>query len=164
MNWLGLLAVVAAAALLVVARRSAEYDRAGNPALRLRPPATALLPIALYVVAEGLAYRAGESHRLHPHTFYALMALGGALLVLSAALFSFTITVEPRTVVQSFPFLWRRTISLHRLVEIQEDPLIPIVRFSGGGQITVLPLYSGVGGFLEHLRAFHAELSPRSED
>ena len=163
MNWIGLAAIVAAVVLLLIARRSSEYDRAGNPALRLRPPAAALLPMSLYFILEAASFRAGESFRLHPFTFYLLLTMGVLFLLSSALLFNFKITVEPRVVTQSLPPFWRRTLSLTQLEEIQDDPLIRIVRFSGGRQISVIPLYSGVRGFLDYLRQFHAELTSTSE-
>lgn len=164
MNWLGLAATLAALVLLLIARRAEEYDGAGNPALKLRPPAAALLPVGLYFVIHAVSFRFGETYRLHPFTFYALLTFGVLFLLLSAAAFTFRMALEPRAIVQSIPLVWRRSLPLSQMVEIQEDPLIPIVRFAGGRQITILPLYSGVNGFLEYLRQFHAELPGSNEN
>lgn len=162
MNLIGLAAIVAAVALLLLARRADEYDVAGNPALRLRPPAMALLPIALLFLFEAAAYRGGPSFSRAPASFYILLVLGVLALLAAALLFSLRITLEPRRVILQMPLLWRRTIPLSQLVEIQDDALVPIIVFTGDRRITVLPLYSGVSGFLRYLRAFHAELhSPR---
>lgn len=164
MDLLGFVAVVAAVVLLLVSRRAAEHDVAGNPALRLRPPATALLPIALLFFCEALVFRIGPSFTLHPATFYVLLVLGALVLLCSVLLFSLHITVEPKRLVLQIPFLWRRSWPLSQFVEIQDDALIPIIVFAGNRRITVLPLYSGVAGFLDHLRAFHAELADRGRE
>lgn len=158
MNLLGLLAVVASVALLLLSRRSAEFDRAGNPALLLRPPALALLPLAVLFLWGAVSYRTGPSFERAPFAFYALLILGLLALSSSAALFMFRITVEPKRVVRQIPMLWRSVVSLSQLVEIQDDSVIPIVLFTGQRKITILPLYSGVPGFLDHLRSYHAEL------
>jgi len=158
MNVIGFLAVVASVALLLLTRRTDEHDRAGNPALLLRPPALALLPLALLFLWEAFAYKTGPSYGRAPFAFFALLILGVLLLTGSALLFAFRITVEPKRVVKQIPLLWKRIVPLSHLVEIQDDPLIPVVVFTNQRKITVLPLYSGVGGFLEYVRAYHAEL------
>lgn len=158
MNFLGLLAVAASVALLLLSRRAAEYDAAGNPALLLRPPALALLPLAVLFLWGAFSYRAGPSFDRAPFTFYALLVLGILALIGSAVLFMFRITVEPKRVVTQIPLVWRRVVSLSHLAEIQDDSIIPIVLFTDQRKITILPLYSGVPGFLDHLRSYHAEL------
>lgn len=160
MNLLGLLLVATSVALLLLSRRAAEYDRAGNPALLLRPPALALLPLALLFVWGALSYRAGPSFERAPFTFYALLVFGILALAGSAVLFTFRITLEPKHVVRQVPLVWRRVVSLAHLVEIQDDSIVPIVLFTQQRKITILPLYSGVPGFLDHLRSYHAELQP----
>ncbi|MFY9514059.1 MAG: hypothetical protein WAQ05_24105 [Rubrivivax sp.] len=161
MNLLGLLAVVASIALLLLTRRAAEHDRAGNPALLLRPPALALLPLAGIFLWEALSYRTGPSFVRAPFVFYAWLFLGSLTLIGAALLFSFRITVEPKRVVKQLPLLWKRVVPLAHLMEVQDDALVPIVLFAGQQKITILPLYSGVSGFLDHLRAYHAELKQK---
>jgi len=92
------------------------------------------------------------------------VVVGTLVLLGSVLLFSLHITVEPKRLVLQIPFLWRRSWPLSQFVEIQDDALIPIIVFAGNRRITVLPLYSGVAGFLDHLRAFHAELVDRGRE
>lgn len=159
MNLVGLAAVIAAVALLVLMRRPVEHDVAGNPALRLRPPAMALLPIALLFFFEALSYWIGPFFARHPATFYVLLVFGTLVLLAAALLFSLHVTLEPRSVVLQIPLVFRRTYPLSEFVEVQEDALIPIIVFTGDRRLTVLPLFSGVEGFLGHLRSYLAELN-----
>ena len=158
MNLLGLLAFFCSIGLLVLGRRPAEHDRAGNPALLLRAPALALVPWGALLLWEAVSYRLGPSFDRAPFTFYALLVLALLTCLGAALLFSFRITVEPKRVVLQIPLLWQQVVPLSHLVEVQDDSLIPIVVFSRSRKITILPLYSGVVGFLHHLRAYHAEL------
>ena len=164
MNLLGLVAFFSSLALLLLYRRPAEHDRAGNPALLLRAPGFALLPWGCFLLWEALSYRYSTSFERSQFAFYALLFLAVCALVAAALLLSYRVTVEPRQVVLRIPLFWRRAVPLSQLVEIQDDSLVPIVVFTYSRKITILPFYSGVAGFLHHLRAHHAELQSSASE
>ena len=157
MHLLALAAIVAALVALVLFRRPAEHDVTGDPALRLRPAAMALLPPGLYLLFDALVLRLGEAYALHHGRFVLLVAVGLLLLASAGLLFAFRITLEPKRILLRVPLLWQRTLPLSQLVEIQDDALIPILVFTRHRHITVLPLYSGAESFLRHLREACAE-------